>query len=136
MVGDEMVEAESDLQAGGRGMTLDEMCSKYPQAVAMARERDPLWVQRVILCDLLIGRWLRGNAEKLLNRALELEKVAKVERWDLRPGWEVCLEGDVESAIGMERIAAQSEQGLVLWGERFNRRGQRPEDCDGSEGST
>ena len=92
------------------------------------RENDPLWVQRAILCDLLIGRWMRGNAEKLLNRALELEKVAHVERFS--EGWQVAVEGDFDSAIGMERIAAQSEQGQVLWGGRFNRRGERPEDYD------
>ena len=95
------------------------------------RENDPLWVQRVILCDVLIGRWMRGNAEKLLNRALELERISHVERFS--EGWQVAVEGDLDSAVGMERIAAQSEQGLILWGERFNRRGERPEDCDSSD---
>lgn len=98
------------------------------------REKDPLWVERAILCDLLIGRWLRGNAEKLLNRALELEERAKVERFpELRAGWQAGVEGDFDSAVGMERIAAQSERGLILWGERFTRDGLRPEDCDSSD---
>jgi hypothetical protein len=95
------------------------------------REDDALWVQRVILCDLLIGRWLRGNAEKLLNRALELEQLAHVERFS--EGWQAAVEGDLDSAVGMERIATQSERGLILWGERFTRDGLRPEDCDSSD---
>jgi hypothetical protein len=95
------------------------------------RENDPLWVQRVILCDVLIGRWMRGNAEKVLRRGLEFEKLARTESF--ADGWQACVDQELDAAVGIERIAAQSEQGLILWGERFNRRGERPEDCDSSD---
>lgn len=95
------------------------------------RAEDPLWVQRAILCDLLIGRWMRKLAERELRRTVETEALALEQQWP--GGWQSCVDQGLEAAVGMERIAAQSEQGLILWGERFNRYGQRPEDCDSSD---
>lgn len=89
-------------------------------------ERDALWHERVILCDLLIGRRLRLQAAEGLERALTLEALAL--RDDFAGGWQSCIDGDVLAAASVERMAAMAEQGKVLWGNRFNRHGQRPEE--------
>lgn len=106
----------------GQDVTDEERKERGPDP----RASDPLWVQRVILCDLLIGRWMRFNAEKILRRGLELEKLAQMERFS--DGWQVCVDQEVDAAAGMERMGVLSEQGLIAWGGRISRQGYNPED--------
>lgn len=90
------------------------------------RADDPLWVQRAILCDLLIGRWMRKLAQRELSRTLETETLALGQAWP--DGWQTCVDQGLEAAAGFERMGMLSERGQVLWGGRLSRHGYRPED--------
>jgi hypothetical protein len=90
------------------------------------KAEDPLWVARVVLCDVLVGRWFRTQAAALIERAVLLEHQAKEEQWP--GGWRTVIDADVNQAAGLERMAELAEQGKILWGKRYSRRGERPED--------
>lgn len=83
---------------------------------------DGLWVERVKLCDLLWGRKMRSRARLELQTALSMEELGA-------PCEDVTRV--LERAAHMEWIARVTEFGQVLWGERYDRQGRRPEDVEG-----
>ena len=74
-----------------------------------------------MLCDLLWGRWIRSFATREFEMALVIEEQG-------------ALPAEVteflDRAAHWEWMAARSEQGQILWGERYDRQGRRPEDGD------
>ena len=83
---------------------------------------DELYRARAMLCDLLIGRFLRLSAYEALDSAVEAERIARANEWTIYASF------DLERAAELERIAALAEQGLVFWGGRYNRDGIGPEE--------
>lgn len=92
----------------------------------MKREVDALFSLRVTLIDLLMGRELRVMAAWSFDQALIHDHWARSE--GNSRGSVTCLESHLEQAARIERIAAFTEQGLMVYGERFDRRGHLPED--------
>lgn len=78
-----------------------------------------LWVERVMLCDLLHGRIFRKYAEAEFEAALAVEMLG---------GHRFEVTDILERAAHREWIASLTEQGRVLWGGRLDREGRRPED--------
>lgn len=74
-----------------------------------------------MLCDLLWGRWIRAFAERELADALTVEALGAPR---------AAVTEALDRAAHYEWMAARSEQGQVLWGERLDRQGRRPEDAD------
>ena len=76
---------------------------------------------RTVLCDLLVGRVLRGYAEVSIDNALALEKTEQLLEYRM-----VSTEEYIDDAVHWEWMARQAEQGNIAWGGRFNRCGYQP----------
>lgn len=78
---------------------------------------DPLLEQRAALCDLLLGRVFRDQADMQLHWALSLEEHGHAELAEKR----------FSHAAHIEWIASLAEQGRIRFGGRLNRCGYQPE---------
>lgn len=85
---------------------------------------DELRWHRTALCDVLLGRWLRGAmAQVIFERALLLEHLGAPRR---------VVDDELDNAAHAEWIATITEKGTVVWGGRHNRCGDpEPESFDG-----
>lgn len=80
----------------------------------MSERLSELQVQRIILCDLLTGRFFRELAAHYLKTALDFDELGV-------PEYRVNLE--LTRAAHAEWMALRTEWGHIGWGDRFNRCG-------------
>lgn len=102
-----------------------------------------LSTQRIALCDLLIGRHLRLQADEAFRGALRnADELALVgEQRDVGSAqargaaallgrFVAIMESRLTRAAHLEWIAVRAEQGQIHWGGRFNRCGFDPVQID------